>query len=78
MIASIKRSYEQLTNPYGEDGNGNEDRCSDCPNGVRPAAGAVHDAVKQPQLPLEERGPCRVENDLEVSLLPKQETRMSA
>ena len=58
----------QRTDPNSEEGYGDEDRGGDGADGVGPAAGAVHEAVEEAQLPLEQRRPPGVQDDLEVAL----------
>ena len=59
---------EQRTDPDGKEGDGDEDRGGDGAHGVGPAAGAVHEAVEEAQLPLEQRRARGVQDDLEVAL----------
>ena len=58
----------QRTDPDSEEGDGDEDGGGDGANGVGPAAGAVHEAVEEAQLPLEQRRAPGVQDDLEVAL----------
>ena len=62
------RSLRGLTDPDGEEGDGDEDGSGDGAHGVGPAPGAVHQPVEQAQPPLEQRRPRRVQYDLEVAL----------
>ena len=61
-------SASELTNPDGEEWDSYEDGCGNCAHSVGPAARAVHQPIKQAQLPLEERCARRVQDDLKVTL----------
>ena len=61
-------SAKRLTDPDGEEGNGDEDWSGDGAHSVGPATGAVHEAVEEAQLPLKQRRAPGVQDDLEVAL----------